>query len=353
MSPGEHTGSLADGASPGATGDAIARLLRLAGPRPSVSEERAARVKTAVWSRWLEAQRARKGRARWLIGVLATAAGVVVAMGVTVRRPVSSVSPTPAVPVARLEAAFGSVAQVLRPGATDLSGLGVGGSVIAGSTLLTGPEGRAALRLVTGTSLRLDVGTRLRLQAADELLLERGAVYVDNGPTTLGKASIQVHTPFGVARDIGTQFEARLGAAWLRLRVREGSVILKRGSHVETADVGTELTVGIAGGVARRPVALHGEEWDWIVGMAPAYEIEGSQLKGFLDWVSRETGWAVDFGSREVEEEARGVVLHGAIEGLAPREALAAVLPTCGLIHNVEAGHVRIEVPGSEPGLGR
>ncbi len=41
--------------------------------------------------------------------------------------------------------------------------------------------------------------------------------------------SSEVHTSFGVVRDIGTQFEIRLGASSLRVRVRSGVVEVHRG----------------------------------------------------------------------------------------------------------------------------
>jgi hypothetical protein len=41
-----------------------------------------------------------------------------------------------------------------------------------------------------------------------------------------------------------------------------------------------------------------------------------------------------------MRDRVRRIVLHGSIEGLTPREALAAVLPTCGLTFFQERGRI-------------
>ena len=59
--------------------------------------------------------------------------------------------------------------------------------------------------------------------------------------------------------------------------------------------------------------------------------IEGATLESFLNWASGELGLTWRFADRAAERYGRTVVLHGSIEGLTPKEALEAVLPTCGM----------------------
>jgi ferric-dicitrate binding protein FerR (iron transport regulator) len=328
-------------------GDVIARLLYLAGPRPTVPEERTARVKARVRARWREEVRAQK-RGRWFLGSLATAAAVALAVTLAVtrdpRRP-PSVPATGPERVGRLEVATGTGPRVLPPGSGQWSRIGIGGSVPAGSTVSTPAEGRAALRLDGGASLRMDSGTRLRLASASEVLLEQGGVYVDTGAVHRGEAAVEVRTPFGNARDLGTQFEVRLAPRALRVRVREGTVVLSRGSRAEAAGAGAELAVDADGGLVRRSVPVHGPEWDWVVSVAPGFEVEGRSLEAFLSWVSRETGLLLQLQDEEVVRAAEEIDLHGSIDGLTPIEGLGAVLPTCGLIHRVDAGTLHVERP--------
>ncbi len=322
-------------------GDTIARLLRLAGPRPSVPAERAERVKNAVQSKWRAKVKARR-RTRWGLAILPAAAALVaVAFSL---RPSSPVPPLDIPPqrVARLATVTGTGAQILGPGSTRLSRLEIGGAVFEATTVLTGADGRVALQLSNEISLRLDVGTRVRLMSSSELHLEKGAVYIDNAAVGDNRSAVSIYTPLGVAKDLGTQFEVRLEDRSLRLRVREGTVVLDRDDQTEAAEAGTEVTLEEGGVPRRRSIEVYGPGWDWVLQIAPELDIEGRFLDDFLLWVSRETGRQIQFGSEELQESASSIVLHGTVDGLSVGDALEAVLPTCGLTHRVLEGKITI-----------
>ena len=76
--------------------------------------------------------------------------------------------------------------------------------------------------------------------------------------------------------------------------------------------------------------------------VAPGFDIEGRSLEAFLSWVSRETGLRTDLHDEDTVRAAE-IDLHGSIDGLTPVEALAAVLPACGLKHRIDAGTLQIE----------
>ena len=82
------------------------------------------------------------------------------------------------------------------------------------------------------------------------------------------------------------------------------------------------------------------QAWQWVQEIAPSFAIEGRTLGEFLAWVGRETGWQVRWLDAGAAPRALAVVLHGSVEGLPPEQALAAVLPTCGLAHRLEEGAV-------------
>ncbi len=97
---------------------------------------------------------------------------------------------------------------------------------MSGSTVTTS-VGTLAMTLTSGVHLRLDASSTARLDSATDVVLERGAVYVDSAgahPTQPDASPISIHTPAGLVRDIGTQFEVRLDDAGLRIRVRDGEV---------------------------------------------------------------------------------------------------------------------------------
>ena len=117
-------------------------------------------------------------------------------------------------------------------------------------------------RLAQAQAAELDVGTEIGLASARVLDLRRGAVYVDTGAApsqdsaaTADGAAIEISTPLGRVREVGTQFEVRLLDGALDVSVREGTAALTRGDRTFTAPAGTHLRVGPAGANARRPAA--------------------------------------------------------------------------------------------------
>jgi ferric-dicitrate binding protein FerR (iron transport regulator) len=178
--------------------------------------------------------------------------------------------------------------------------------------------------------------------SSSEIHLEEGSVYIDNPSGAGSRMALAVHTPLGIVREIGTQFEVRLRERSLRLRVREGIVALHRADDVESAEVGTEVTIDSNDSLRRETIALHGPEWAWVIEIAPKLDIEGRPLGDFLTWVSRETGRHVRFENEAIRESASNIVLHGTIEGLSLADALDTVLPTCGLTHRVSEEKITV-----------
>jgi ferric-dicitrate binding protein FerR (iron transport regulator) len=310
--------------------DQVAQLLRLAGPREAVPPERAMRVRAAVRDEWRRhtAPRARTISIGWSLGALAAAALLLLGVRGALRDNAPAEAPAPA--VAMVETVSGPLA------------VRVGDGLRAGSVLETGADGRAGVRTDGGASVRLDRNTRLQFVSAAALSLERGAVYIDSGSPDPG--SIEVRTPFGVARDIGTRFEVSLSGTALRVRVRHGLVQLTRAGASHDATAGEELTLDEAGRLERRMVPVHGAEWAWAAALATPFELEGRSLGEFLDWICGENGWRLRFASAAVEQRAANATLHGSIQGLTPEEALAAVLPTTGVEYELANGVLTIRV---------
>jgi ferric-dicitrate binding protein FerR (iron transport regulator) len=309
--------------------DPVARLLRLAGARPPVPVERAGRVEAAVREAWQSAgaERRRRRRLAWSAGV-AAAAALALALGVAWWP-----DPGATLMVAHVERITGA-AQLQLEGARQP--LVAGARLMPGALVVTDADGRAALRLAGGPSLRLDVESRLRLGGGGRLTLDRGALYVDSQ----GGPPITVQTPWGLVEERGTQFEVRVAGEAVRVRVREGGVVLGDGKGAWNAPAGEELVLGADGRLARGKVAFHGEPWSWVQQIAPPFDLEGRTLGQFLAWVGRETGRQVRWQEPAREATKSANVLHGTLEGMTPDESLAAVLPTCGLAHRLDGDTV-------------
>ncbi len=334
----------------------VRELLAAAGPRPTVGSDDLAAIKAAARAEWLElvaAQRRLPERRtpssqRLRLG-LALAASVMAALFLGwwwTKREAPGVMET----VASVERVTGAVH--VRGGRPEAEAMRVGTRLPVGALLETSdrigqPAARLALRLSGGSSLRLDSGTRVRLVSSERLELERGALYLDSGADG---APVEIDTPFGTVRDIGTQFEVRLseGGEVVRLRVREGKVALEasRGSHAAAG--GEELSLRRDGSLSRGTVPSHGTQWDWVLAAAPSFEIEGRSLAAFLEWVGRETGRRVRYESPALEASAATIRLHGTIAELTPEESVSVVLPGSGLAYRLEDGTLLVTRPAAQ-----
>lgn len=306
--------------------DATTRLLGMASPRPAVPTDRTERVRRAVRLEWQAgaSRRAARRRAILIASILAAAAAVIFAFRLSAPRDMAT--PVAAVTVATVERVDGRI------------NLSANDSVRTGDWVETGATGRAALRLRDGTSARLDKESRARLISPRVIELSSGAVYVDTGSSSSG---IEVRTPFGIAHDIGTQFEVRLRGASLEIRVRTGTVELRHAGGSIAAAAGTEVILA-SGQPTSRAVERTAGEWAWAAGIAAPFPIEGRPLAAFLDHVSREQGWTLRYADASLADRAHGIVLHGSIEGLQPRDQLTVTLASSGLAYRLEGGHLTV-----------
>lgn len=304
----------------------IARLLRAAGSRENPSDEMTRQVRAAVHAEWRASVLARKQRrARRLVLLAASLVGLALALWVA---PAAFQSPGPV--IASLSKMEGVVQVQERPWLwwkTMSAPL-----LRAGERLRTAPDARVALTLPDGVSLRLDHGTRVAFVAKDRVEVTTGAIYVDSGPGQ-GAGALRVETPHGTVRHVGTQYEARILADGLRVRVREGrvNVVAEDGGAAQTVSVGEQLIVLDTGQVDRGSVSRTDPEWAWAAQAAPSPDMEGRPVSVFLEWVARETGQELTFTTPASEAQAQSTRLSGSIAGLSPQEALVAIMPTTGL----------------------
>jgi ferric-dicitrate binding protein FerR (iron transport regulator) len=304
--------------------DEIAALIRLAGRRPGVPEEVAARVRAATHEHWREGLR-RRARARFLWTGAALAAAALVILAIAFRVDTS----TPPVPreLVRIELRRGPV--WIRDSRAEVE---------------TGKGGRVAVRLPSGHSVRLDSDSKLRVLGRTALSLDRGTVYVDSGARARAPEPLLLRTPWGVVRETGTQYEVRVRRESLRIRVREGVVVLRAVDGV-THGVGAaqELEMDGRSVSGSREIATHGPEWGWVASLAPMPSLEGLSARAFLETIAREGGWRLEFADEETARLAAETTLQGSVEGLSPEQALEAVLPTCGMFHRILFGRLIVD----------
>lgn len=317
--------------------DPIARVLKAAGSRPQPDPDKKAAFKQTLHSEWHRATASR--RHRQVVWWGAAAAGIAAVLVVGWLRPYGIGNGTVATHVVgQVVRTEGDVRSSLTSNASVSDDVSDGAQILAASVLETSNTGRVALELDTGSSVRLDRDTRVVVVAERSLVLERGAVYVDADSQKTGPVAIQ--TLHGEVRDIGTQFQVRVEGAAIRVMVREGEVLINGARSQMTARTGEALFVAGNGRAERTTISRYAPEWEWTSQVAPPFDLEGSTVQRFLDWVAREKGWRWRFVDDDTSRRAVDIVAHGSIEDYSPEEALDIVLPTCGLSYVRESDEV-------------
>ena len=303
--------------------DIVESLLSAAGRRVEPPEEAYREVFAAASAAFRE-QAARRRQRRWLLGTgLAASVALVVALVTQWPAPMPGGRP-----LAEVERAIGTVELAVndswQPLEEGRSSLGTG------RRIRTRADGRAALALAGGESLRLAVDTEIMLDAPGRIYVERGMIYVDSGVRPPA-ARLEIVTPAGTARDLGTQFELYVAGAALRLRVREGQVAIDRGGQSLTGSAGEQIAIDSLGSISRGVIAPDATAWQWAEAIAPTPDMDGKPASILISWVARETGHRLRYESKDAEQRAANVILHGNIRNLPPLAALEAMLATTDL----------------------
>ena len=311
----------------------IIGLVQRAGPREKLPADAQARLEAHFRSEMASAGHA-AGRRRRGIWSTAIAAGLVAAVGLFVIEQ----TPDPEF-VASITQVEGTATWF------DTTGTGpaaAGTSVNTGDVIATG-AGRMLVRFPDGASIRIDQHSSVRVESRSELVLESGAVYVDSGGdadripsdlTFLAEGRRITH--------LGTQYEIRRAEGVLEVAVREGSVAVSGGNDVTggtpgwvasaTDNTGEALVFAATGDVRRQSITRYNGRWGWINEVSPGFEMVGHSYAEYVDWVAREQGLSVSWGSRDALEKADVVPAMADGDSFAPvPDQLEQILATAGL----------------------
>lgn len=314
-------------------------LLRSAGARPTPPAGMTDEVRAAVATEWRAVVASRRPQRRtvpWLVAASAAALAIGAWFALTQPAAPGAVVAT----VARL----GGPAEVRHASSSTWQALAAEAKLRAGDRVRTQATGGLALRRTDGLELRLDVDTALALADADRGLLETGRIYVDSGRGDARADDFVLETRYGSVRHLGTQYAVGLAPSTMAVAVREGSVAIDHRGSDTLANAGEAITVSADGRVERASLAPHDAAWRWAEATAPAFAIDGRTLDEFLEWAARETGRRLVYASAAVAREARQTVLQGSVDGLAPDQAIDAVLMTTpGLAGRAAGSQLRID----------
>jgi transmembrane sensor len=312
-------------------GDLVEALIRAGGRRAEPPEESYRAVFAAAESVWREKVNRRRW---WRVGVLLAAAATgVLAVGLAQSLWRSAVPPTE---VARVDQLDGLVERRTARG-RSWAALGAHDVVLSGGSMLrTGANSGAGLLYPGPVSLRLDADSEIELTDVRRVRLLRGTVYVDTGYESAGH--LEIETPLGRVRHLGTQFELHHASSGLRIRVREGRIVLEGSAGEVVAGAGEQLTLAASGSVERRAITSHDPAWRWTEALAPTPRFAGRPASVLLEWAARETGRELRYVDAATEQRATQAILHGQFGRLSPAEALALLPAMTDLECRLEGG---------------
>ena len=310
--------------------DGLSELLKLAGRRPVPDEHHTARARAAAHGEWKRLVRGRRlGRAMQMSAIAATVTITVLAsVWFSTRQAVTpDASPAQAlamadIEVATLQAMTGAITVTPRNAeATRLTS--------AGQRLRTGDRvetagSRAMFVLTGGTHVKVDRNTRVSLDRG-VVKLDSGALYVDADPKANDR-DVVVQTPLAAFRHLGRQFEVRLDGGAVEVRVRVGEVATDAGGREWKARTGQAMRLRADRDPEPSSITTYGPEWSWVAELPRPFTLEGSTLRAFLDWVSRELGRPWQYADQSMHARFDSIVQNGLIDGLTAEEALDFVL---------------------------
>ncbi len=317
--------------------DDIGRLIHYAGARETVPPERFDKARDRVGRHWEKVVAEQQHVRAWdPLRYIAVAASVLAAAGVAFLLWREADVP-PTIVSASVDRVFGEVLiadQVARQG-----------DVVEADTLIeTGPDSRIALRMAGGQSLRIDTSSRLLVHSSNHVSLRAGGTYIDTD-TASNSLPIMVSTPFGVARDVGTQFQVRLATSVMMVGVRDGLVeVAQTGRQSISVNKDRFMELDIYGKKSERILSADDPSWGWIETVAPEFDIQGASLQQYLMWYAREKGVRLMWVDDESESNAEGVELSGSIAGMTLDESLQIVRQIAIFEYRVDGDTIWIKV---------
>ena len=325
----------------------LSELLKLAGRRPVPDEHHQARARAAAQAEWKRlARRRRWSRSVWASSIAAAVVTAVLAPAWFISR----AAPTPGaghaqavamadIEVATLQMVTGAISVTPR-NAEATRPTSAGRRLRTGDRVETAADSLAMFVLTGGTIVKVDRNTQVSLDRG-VLRLDRGALYLDAGPQADDR-DVVVQTPLAGVRHLGTQFEVRYDGRAVRVLIREGQVELDAGGGKKWKAVAGEfmrLTPDLE--PERGSIAAYGPEWSWMAELPRPFILEGSTLRAFLDWVSREQGWQWQYDDQSMRA-LFDTLQRGPIEGLTAKQALPMVLEANGLSFRETEGRLVI-----------
>ena len=308
-------------------------------PAPAEARQRAFENIHAQWSRQSQQKKTKRRFANF--GIAAT---MFLALAITwaVYQDSAIAPPTEVGYVARTA---GTKAHVLPANSTWWKKTSLTSTVTTQQHLRTGSNSRVAINWASGGSLRMDENTEVEILSADNVRLLAGTVYFDSGktdPNINAPHPLTIETPRGPVTHVGTQFLVAVDIDEVSVSVREGSVRFNNPRTTALVDAGEQLSINRSGNARTQLISSYGHEWAWVSEISPGFDSDTQSATDVIEWVSRETGYAVRFADEQSQQMLEQQVIKG-IRDLSPIQTLDALGHATDLTARVADGAILIE----------
>lgn len=303
----------------------LASVFDGATPRPRATQSERDLTYAAVHEHWRRTVDQRRVRRRWYASGGLLAAGLVIALALSLLPG----APVPRPVVAQIAMTTGDVLitrgddPVWRPLGTDVASLSAG-------TRLRTLEGAARLRIPVGGSLSIDAATVVAFEASGRIAMSQGRVYYDSGAR---QTSIAIRTPLGLVRNTGTRFSVLAQRDEVVVAVRSGVTVLESARGESATTRAGQRQIWFAGGQppVLEPIDADDPSFAWADALAPEFSLDGRSALDYLNWVAAETGCELRFATDAARLAARNASFRGAGRARASGETLDLALRSVGL----------------------
>ncbi|MCZ6500714.1 MAG: FecR family protein [Gammaproteobacteria bacterium] len=322
--------------------ETFSSLLGQASPRRKAPERDEWEIREAALAEWKRITG--KRRERRVLVSLAVAATVVVVLASLINISRFAETDMDLQPFANVERQIGEII-IFEPATDTWRELAESDVVLSsGQIIETGSGARLAVSWNAGGLLRMDEKTRVSLIAYDQIHLFSGRLHYDSKSLYSDRqplVNLLIETPYGTVRHMGTQFMAELADGALAVSVREGEVAISGASMETLALAGEQVIISESGIEVRQSILPYSDEWKWAQEIAPVYELDGRSMDEFLQWISRESGFVVEYETESAKSLAEETILHGKID-LPPMKALEIMFQTADLVYELHGGIILV-----------
>ena len=322
--------------------EVFSSLLGQASPRRKAPEGDEREIRQAALAEWQKITGKRRARRRLVS--LAVAATLVMALASLINVSRLAETDMDLQQLANVERRIGEII-IFEPATDTWRGLAESDVVLsAGQIIATSGGARIAVSWNAGGLLRIDEKTRVSLTANDQIQLLSGRLHYDSKSLYSNQqplVNLLIETPYGKVRHMGTQFMTDLAGGALSVSVREGEVAISGDSMETLVLAGEKVIISESGIEVRQSILPYSDEWKWAQEIAPAYELDGRSMAEFLQWISRESGFLIEYETESAKSLAEETILHGKID-LLPMKALEIMFQTADLVYELHGGVILV-----------